>query len=747
MRNSARLKLNKRKSATSERRALVLRKRPKPKRPGVIDLRDREFDGGIGDMTQVDRQQPYRGDDDHDCGIDMDEWEVDGVFDSAFDRSQWEPDGIFNVAPVKPSSDITDGRYWGGNLRLTLELRVDFSGSAIISGDLFTNFVSGRHFLASFRTQPGLSVFATDPQPWEIILEDANGHTGTGLLTLDDAVAEQSVAVGLRINTAMPGLPTHRIIEMTAEWRSSSLRVLSVELEREDQVALPPTYVQDSKTVDIDAVMRDAGIELNRIGAQSVIPKLPDGYGWGIEQLHGLMMSLTQNQLEKPDWRQQLLWLGTPSRASLLGVMFDNRGELQRQGTAVFRNEIERYFPHNTDRKIIQTTAHEIGHALNLAHRFEREVGRADSTSIMNYDWRYRGGNRRDEYWKKFDFTFDSDERAFLGHGARGQIVPGGAPFHSATYWSNGNGGYSPYYPEVESDAFSLQLDPPPGKHGAVFEFGQPVLLKVSITNNTPHPLRLNKTLLDPKSGFLQVLIKRVDASTSSMADARQFVPLYERCMDVDEDEHIVTLAPGQSFADNLNITFGASGFSFAEPGLYDIQVVSAVPMGFVDGDADNDYELILTSNTLRLYVSSPKSLPDEIDLANVLFRDDVGTFFVLGGSKHLLAAQSDLTELCNRRLHKRKTVSDPIAANILRCNGIDAGRWSLSGKSSQGKIKDGDPAQAVKFLERLREGQDVGLRFFDEETARTTLELIDKHLHNASGNPKRRTSRKTSDR
>jgi hypothetical protein len=65
-------------------------------------------------------------------------------------------------------------------------------------------------------------------------------------------------------------------------------------------------------------------------------------------------------------------------------------------------------------RKLIQTTVHELGHALNLAHRFERPVGRADSISFMNYDWKNLGGMNADRFWREFDFTYpktDEEER------------------------------------------------------------------------------------------------------------------------------------------------------------------------------------------------------------------------------------------------------------------------------------------------------------------------------------------------
>lgn len=701
----------------------------------AYDPWDWEFDGPE-EGVQGSSPRGNREDDE----IDLDEWEFDGVRGGDYaEYDPWEPDGVIggDIFLAEPPSvrarrgsralalEIEDGRYLGGSHRLILELRVDFDGSAIISGDLFTNAASGRHYLVSFRTAPGIRVDREARQAWSIIAEDAQGATSTGKVWLKQSMMSEAVVLLMYLDEALQGLLVRDLIEMTAEWQSSSMRSLAIEMEREENVPPPPVYEKNGEIYSIQSVMEKAGIELSETGQGSLLPELPDGVRWGTEQLHTVMLMMTPNALDKPQWRQNLLWLGKPSRKSLLGVMFDSRGALQRQGTAVFRNEIETYFPRDTDRKILQTTAHEIGHALNLTHRFEREVGRADSTSIMNYDWRYRGGNRRYEYWRKFDFSFDDDELSFLRHGARNKIIPGGAPFHSVTYWADGKGGYSPNVPEIPSDALGLTLEAPRGRTGSVFEFGQPVLLRVTLTNNTGRSLPFNTRLLDPKSGFLEVMIGRRTAGPQSASHMHHFHPLYERCMDVAEDD-VVVLKPGKFVSENLNLTFGASGFSFAEPGLYDIRVVGSSVINTDDADPDNDLELIYVSNQLTIMVGMPRSREDEAEVTTVLFREDVGTYFTLGGSAHLHNAESDLIELCKRRLHGRKTVCDPIAANVIRCRGIDAQRWSLEWSNGAFTVKDGNPEEAVNHLIEL--GKE-GLGVFDGETARTTIALLEKNL------------------
>ena len=95
----------------------------------------------------------------------------------------------------------------------------------------------------------------------------------------------------------------------------------------------------------------------------------------------------------------------------------------------MFATEIQgRVSSSHFPRKLIQTTVHELGHALNLAHRFEREVGRADSTSFMNYDWRYKGGSHTTEFWSRFAFAFDDDELEFPDTPPAGRSFPEGPP-------------------------------------------------------------------------------------------------------------------------------------------------------------------------------------------------------------------------------------------------------------------------------------------------------------------------------
>lgn len=178
----------------------------------------------------------------------------------------------------------------------------------------------------------------------------------------------------------------------------------------------------------------------------------------------------------------------------------------------------------------------------------------------MNYDWRYRGGNHRSEFWANFQFTFDSDELEFLRHAPRQALIPGGAPFHSINYWSDGNGGYSPYVPEVPISFLELTLRPPAS--GPLFDFAQPVFLEIELKNLSDTTFSFTPEILDPKAGLLEILIRR----RSSDDPADLFILIMERCFELSADR-LADLPPNSTINNNLNLTFGSAGFPFAEPG------------------------------------------------------------------------------------------------------------------------------------------------------------------------------------
>ena len=412
----------------------------------------------------------------------------------------------------------------------------------------------------------------------------------------------------------------------------------------------------------VESALQAAGIDVYTSGIRDRIPRLEGG--WQMAQLHTLMSDLAQSPMDMRVWQLHLLLLSRSNRPGLLGVMFDSADALPRQGCAVFVNEIRGIQGIDHERKLIQTTVHELGHALNLAHRFERVVGRADSTSFMNYDWRYRGGNRQEEFWNHFHFTFDDDEFEFLRHAPMAPVIPGGAAFHSANYWLDGHGGYSPYVPEAPLAGWQLSISPADGRQ--LLRFSEPVMLRTVLTNTSKRTVEVPKFLLDTKAGFLEVSIRRVHAGSTAGggSGAASFSPVMQRCFQWDAADDM-RLQPGESMEDDVNLTFGSGGFAFAEPGTYDIHALLIL----FDNVAQR--ELVARSNTLRLRIAAPRSDDEEHDALD-FFTPSVGMYIALGGAPTLKSARAGLERIVERH---RGDLANTAVASLSKTMAFDDAR------------------------------------------------------------------------
>lgn len=593
----------------------------------------------------------------------------------------------FGRAAAAASLAIADGRWRGMLPELAVDLRID-GASGIASADLFRlDPLSRRTWVAAFRTVPNGLAF----DGGALVAVDRYGARSEGRLHFA-AVDATTAQLTLRFDKPLDGLPFGRNIVLIVRFGGAALREIGLELELENGVPLPPTTTFAGAPMNIEAALSAAGIELTAIGVQNELKKAPVG-GWSEKDIEEQMFAAAQSPLDRPEFAIHLLWLSKSNRPGLLGVMFDVEDDLPRQGLAVFAGAIaEAVPPADLPRKLIQTAVHEIGHALNLAHRFEREVGRADSTSFMNYDWRFRGGNRAPAFWQQFAYRFDTDELAFLRHAPYPQIVPGGAPFHSVRYWADGDGGYSPYVPEEPFPGHRLELLAPAEQD---FMFGQPVILGVRFTNETGRPLSVPVSMLDPKTGLLEVLIRRVRPGRRLDGPSESFTPIATRCFDLGGDG-LQRLEPGQSMEDNLNLIFGAAGFPFAEPGHYDVTAV------LVSYDRGRDVEFLAPSNTLRVRVAYPESREADRDATSVLLRQDVGRWFALGGPSRLKRAQEDVLRVAER-------APVPIATNIAR-------------SAMFGRAREGDVEAALRHAETVRP---VLEKVFDSVTAKQTAAFI----------------------
>lgn len=605
----------------------------------------------------------------------------------------------------------SDGRYSLANITHAATLRVDKDVCGIVSGDVFALAGETREYLLSFRTAPGDEV---DGESTDLLVigEDVDGRCCQGRLKVFSS-EEHATMVSICFDEAMRGFTPNNEEQMIGRRESPAMRTLGIEIEHEAGTEGNPQWTFNGRTLDIVTCFQDAGFDTRRIGHPSEIPQAPPG-GWDTSQLHGLMSDYAQASLAQSDWHLHLLMLSSANEPGLLGIMFDSGHRdmnlLPRQGAAVFQ-DLMRGRGSTWMRKLLQTSVHELGHALNLAHPFEREIGRANSTSFMNYDWKYLGGNSVSRYWRDFQFTFNDEELAFLRHGLHSSVIPGGAGFHTVPYWMQGDGGYVPYVPDWPTDAFSLDIAMPDNDN--LFDFGQPVLLTVTFHNHQQTPFTLPSFYLDPKAGMLSFIVDRVEGGSSPDGEGNIFRPIVVRCYDLDM-RVADTIPTGGSMSNNVNLTYGSSGFTFAEPGDY--MVRARMEMWF----GEDDYRT-LYSNTIRFRVAYPKT-NDEERIGMSMFRSDIGCYFALGGSDVLSDAESTLIEIEDRLQGKAKNVTNGLVANIRRCRAINMSREFVRYVDGKHKRRPAEFAKANSLLSSIGTRMK---RFFDPATTASTKAMV----------------------
>lgn len=616
---------------------------------------------------------------------------------------------LLQPAPVAADAlPLRPGRYQGAAAQLSIDLRIG-GDDGIVSADLFRLSADGqRTWVAALRSTPGAAISGS---PMQLFLEDRHGAAAQGTLTLEP-ISSGSLHGTLFIERALDGLPLRREIAFAADFVGAGQRALGLEFEIETGVAGPPEVTHRDARMSIEIALSRAGIETHQVGRSDALPAAPPA-GWSEKQIEALMVNTAQIDLAARSFSLQVLWLSRSNRPGLLGVMFDTEDERPRQSVAIFADAIRAHVTGDDvqrGRKLIQTAVHEIGHALNLAHRFEREVGRADSLSCMNYDWRYLGGNRASEYWNKFDYSFDEDELAFLRHAPYPAIVQGGATFHSVRYWHEGNSGYSPYVPETELPDLGLELLPP--QNGTLFGFAQPVLLGLRLTNKSRAPLTIPTSLLDPKAGFVELLIRRVTRGRPASGASEAFLPIMARCFDLAQ-EITQTIQPDGTFEDNVNLTFGAAGFSFAEPGLYEVQAL------LVMYDRVRGVDRIAPSNVLTLDIQYPMGRDDHA-VSDLVLTAEAGRWFALGAPERLDAVGNRLLGLAHDKAKSEQ--HRPLVGSILRTAMFGAARPRYKEKKGE-RLATAKPEQATRLAADLKK---VGLEFLDPVSARQTGDFMD---------------------
>lgn len=546
------------------------------------------------------------------------------------------------------------GRYEGGTgvptiLGPVLDLRVDvdrrYANSPVLnklSGDIYRWRFGGK-FIGPIRTFIESWIVDAPTVRWQRCKVEISGRVrywrGTHVttdLTVTIPFSSFSTGPATATFTTPAGSTTY-----VCAYRSNCFR--HMKLETDFCASLPATPQVPSydttwhnnrppgtpqRTLTIEETYREAGIDVTIDPVHTTIDDSAPGFAsWSPAELHDSMeVAFSQMSSTWPRWNMWGMMAGQFDNPGVGGIMFDaaaafgGAGEApERQGFAVFRNhswfsDLQAGVPANQAqaeamRKFLYTWVHEAGHAFNFLHSWNKS--RPNALSWMNYDWRYDDLNGPDSFWGNFNFRFDDEELLHMRHGDRVSVIMGGDP------WSSGGHLESPAEAFVQSDAAApveLLL-----RSTGYVDFMEPVNIELRLRNASDVPVEIDARLA-PEFGNVAIFIRRPDGRIlmhgpilCQIGDAVRHTlqPLRQDGANEGKDR----------YSELAHLTYGGGGFSFDEPGDYQIRAVY---------DA---LGITVSSNTLKLRVGRPMSREEDRFAADY-FSPQVGMTLYLGGSQ-----------------------------------------------------------------------------------------------------------------
>jgi hypothetical protein len=459
-----------------------------------------------------------------------------------------------------------------------------------------------------------------------------------------------------------------------------------------------------NETLSIDTVFRRAGFKpRDAAGAGLPIAGAGENALWSDMEMHDAMQSYWSKYSERAKWS---LWTFFAARhemgSSLGGIMFDDIGPHQRQGAAIFYDSFISQAPAGdsqpaawVDRMRFWTAVHEMGHTFNLSHSWQKSLSSGTSgpwipladepeaRSFMNYPYNVAGGQTA--FFSDFEYRFSDNELTFMRHAPESFVEQGNAPWFDEHGFEQAN-----VLPER-----SLQLALRVNRRRPTFEFLEPVVLELKLTNISEQPQILPDDLIANSSG-MTVIIKKEGQP------ARSFLPFAQYCRKPGQ----TVLRTGQSIYESLFVAADRNGWNLSEPGHYQVQVCLHI------GKED------VVSNPLALRIAPPAEKHEEV-LAQDFFSKDVGRVLAFDGSRFFDTA-NDTLRLVADKLEKRHVAVHAKVALLLPAL-TDVKRLELR--------DDGSPPQIVQTRAGLRQvgvelAEALGLR--DAHLAAETLGHID---------------------
>jgi hypothetical protein len=531
------------------------------------------------------------------------------------------------------------------------DLRLDVDGvypQMVASGTGYAGLSTRVHWIA----KPLTATMLPDGTRWSGPIFYKDGNTNLFPYT---QVSMRRNGLMLEVTFAGGGVP-ERV--RSYEYRSPAFHPVEFEYDTVQSVA-PVTDIRThdhpdrpatlpNEILTIETVYRRAGFDVTRSAGGSIVPLEGAGTNerWSDSEMHDAMEVHWTRFADRPRWALWTFFADLHEDGEDLGgIMFDSIGPNHRQGTALFLNSFIAQAPPNDPapdawvrRMVFWTAVHEMGHAFNLAHAWDKADGPwipmsagFDQLTFMNYPFLYQTGSFSNantvRFFRAFPFRFTDEELLFLRHAPARFVQMGNAD------WFDHHG----FEQADESPAAQLRLTVRANRKPATFEFMEPVVVELKLTNDSDEPLLIPEHLLQAADA-MTVIVQRKDGN------ARRFVPYAHRTW----HGRRTVLAPKDSLYESLFLSAGVGGWLIDEPGQYLIQVCLHL----------NGEDVV--SDPLIIRVTCPQSHEEE-NLAQDFFSDEVGRVLTYDGTRVVKQATSTLEKLA-KGLPGRKVA---IHANI----------------------------------------------------------------------------------
>lgn len=434
-----------------------------------------------------------------------------------------------------------------------------------------------------------------------------------------------------------------------------------------------------AETINLQTTFRRAGFDVSMSPGVSTIPVSGAGANgtWSDAEMHNAMTTFWSRFANMPQWAMWVLYAARHDMGrSLGGIMFDDIGPNHRQGTAIFTDSFIVDAPAGDpnpaawrNRSVYWTAVHEMGHAFNLAHSWQKALGRPqvdgdpwiplanepEARSFMNYPTRVAGGQQA--FFANFDFRFSNNELIFMRHAPRRFVQMGNEN------WFENHG-----FEEVPDDPgafFKLHLRP--NREHNNFAFLEPIRLELKLENVSGTGQQVDEDAVSD-SHHIAILVRRDGAET------QKWRPFATYC----HEPRYTVLKPGESLYASHFVAASSDGWLIDEPGFYTVQAAC---------DLDG---VIVVSNPLRIFVGTPDSKAEEA-IAPDYFSEDVARVLAFKGAPDLGKANDVLREVVKlapknpAATHAAVALAEPLTRSFKKLD-ADKGREELVIKATAAK-------------------------------------------------------------